>query len=155
MMNTRLRTAGRRFALTGAAAFAALAFALGGALPASAATGVSVATDTGSASGYNTDVSVQGTVAGGSYTLGLCSEAVFGTRPACTYLQDFTGTGGTVTLTDVYLEATFTNAHSGGTQPATYTCDAATGADGPCQVVAVLHSPPYSFVADRVTFVEP
>lgn len=73
-------------------------------------------------------------------------------RPACEYIDlNVAGNGGTVTLNNVWLDDQLDNAHSAG--PATYTCsDTVTATSGPCNVMAVLHTAPYTNKTAGVTF---
>lgn len=120
---------GRRRRVIGslAALVAAAGIALAAPLSASAISSVTVSPSSGPAAGYTTTVTVNGTEAGHTYRVGLCSDANVGTpaiAPACQYIgSEFTGTGGTVTQSGT-VKRTLTNAHflviPG--QPATFNC---------------------------------
>ncbi|WP_159501381.1 hypothetical protein [Microbacterium sp. 18062] len=153
-MDRKRRNRGRF--LSALLAFAgSAALVLGAAMPAQALTGVTLSTSSGSASGFTTNITITGTEVGKNYRVGLCSDEYFGTpsRPACEYIAaSVAGNGGSVVLTGVTLDATITNAHTGTDQPASYLCDDAGGSDGPCSVLVVEHTAPYTSVAASVTF---
>ena len=109
------------------ALLAAAGLALAAPLSASAISTVTVSPSSGPASGYTTTVTVNGTEAGHTYRVGLCSDANVGIpaiAPACQYVgAKFTGTGGTVTQSGT-VQRVLTNAHFGAIpgQPATFNC---------------------------------
>ena len=127
LTHSRGLSARKRIVASVAALMAAGALALAAPLSASAISSVTVSPSSGPASGYTTTVTVNGTEAGHTYRVGLCSDANVGTpaiAPACQYIgAEFTGTGGTVTQSGD-VQRILDNAHYGVIpgQPATFNC---------------------------------